>query len=44
MEGNTLGESRTRRKGKEGGYDPFLSFDRDRERFVATEFFQPVSR
>ena len=36
MEGNTLGESKTRIKGKEGGYCPFLSFGRDRERFVMT--------
>ena len=34
-----MGESRTRRKGKEGGYCPFLGFGRDRESFVTTEGF-----
>ena len=44
MGGNTLGESRMRRKGKEGGYCPFLGFGRDRESSVAIELSQSVSR
>ena len=39
-----MGESRTRRKGKEGDYCPFLGFGRDRESFVETELSQSVSR
>ena len=39
MEGNTLRESMTCRKGKkERGYCPFLRFGHDREHSVATEF------